>query len=145
MIGPIIERCYDIDHRVTGNNAILQCLSNSIFDMFDIFFRNCPANHSVDKFKTFTALVGSNTNPDVSVLPMTACLPDMLALSLGFPSDRLTISNLGTPHVCLYPKFAEQAIHNHFQMQFTHTIDNGLTAFWVGPHLESRVLFCQFS
>src|SRR5207244_10238060 len=107
MIGHIIEGRYDIDHGVTGNNTVLQCLSNTVFDRFNILFRNCTANNGVDKFKTFAALIGSNTNPHVAVLPMTARLSDVLALSLGFPCNRLTISNLGTPHVCLYPEFAE--------------------------------------
>src|SRR5689334_4499278 len=107
MVGPIIEGCYDINHGVTGNNTVLQCLSNTVFDRFDILFRNCTANHGVDKFKTFATLIGSNTNPYVSVLSMAARLSNMLTLSLGLPRDRLTISNLGPAHVCLYPEFAE--------------------------------------
>src|SRR5947208_5855934 len=105
MIGPIIEGRYDIDHGVTGNNTVLQCLSNTVFDRFDILFRNCTANNGVDKFKTLAALVGSNTNPHVAILSMAARLPDMLTLGLGFSCDGLTVSNLGTPHVCLYPEF----------------------------------------
>src|SRR5258707_1239720 len=143
MIRSIIKRDLHINHRKPGNYAIFQCFANAILYRFNIFFGHYAANNGIDKIKAFAALVRGYSDPHVAILPMPASLPDMFALSLGFACDRLTVSNLWATHVCLNLKLAEEPIYNHFQVQFTHTINDGLAGFYIGMQLESRILLRQ--
>src|SRR5947209_5491058 len=110
MIRAIVKGCFYVDHRIASDDAVIQCLLNTVFDRPDIFFWNNTANDAVDKFKAFAAFIRLDFDPYVTILTMTASLSDMLALSLSLPCDGFTIGDLRSAHVCLNFELAKHAV-----------------------------------
>src|SRR2546421_2605517 len=101
MIRTIIECSFDVDHWITGNNSILQCLAYAVLDRFNVFLGYRTTNNGIDKFKAFTGFVWCHSNPYITILPVSASLPDMLTLGSTLTCNRLAIGNLWTTYVCL--------------------------------------------
>ncbi len=79
----------------------------------------------------------------MSVVARAASLTNVPAFSLcGFP-DRLTEGNLRLANIGLDLVLALHAIHKNLEMQFAHSTDDRLTRFFVGTHLEGRILISQ--
>src|SRR5579885_2661211 len=144
MIRPIVESDDHVDHRISGDNAVLQCFADTVLDGFDIFLWHSAANNGIDKLKALATLVGCHFNPHITVLAVTAGLPDELALRLRFTGDGLTIGDLGTPNVCLYLELAKKAINDDLRVHLAHGWGDGLTRLGDGAQREGGVFFGQF-
>src|SRR5690349_9465468 len=131
MIRTIVECSFHVDHWIASNNSIFQCFTYAVLDRFNVFFGYRTTNNGIDKLKAFATFVWCHSNPHITILPMSTCLPDMFALGSGLTRNCLAIGNLRTPYVCPNFKFTEEAIHNHFKMQLTHSTDNGLARFGI--------------
>src|SRR5260221_2309092 len=144
MVRSIIERYFDIYHRISGDNTIIQRLFNAHFNRPDVFFRYHTTDNGIDEFKTFAALIGGDLNPHVTILTMTTRLTNVLTLSLRLTRNRLAIGDLWPSDVCLDLELAEHTVHQHLQMELPHAADDGLTTLGVGMHPEGGILFRQF-
>ena len=81
----------------------------------------------------------------MTVLTATAGLLDILAFDFDRLADRFAVSHLRRAHVRLHAEFALHAVNQNFQVQLTHTGDDGLTGFFVGVDAEGRIFFRQTS
>src|SRR5262249_34480816 len=102
-----IEGGFHIDHWITGDDTVLQRLSNAILNRFDVFFWHCTADNSVDKLKALAALIRLNTHPDITILSATTCLTYMLTLCLSILRNRLAVGHLRTTNISIYLEFSE--------------------------------------
>ena len=79
----------------------------------------------------------------MTVLALTTGLTCVLGLLVGLFADGLTVSNLGSTHVCLDLELTQQTVNNDLQMQLAHTSNDGLAGLFIGVGLEGRILFGQ--
>jgi hypothetical protein len=56
-------------------------------------------------------------------------------------ADRFAVSHLWLTNVCLDIEFALHAVNQDFEVQLTHTGDDGLPSLLVGVDAEGRVFF----
>ena len=76
---------------------------------------------------------------DVTVLTLTARLPDELALGFRLPRDRFAIRDLRLADVGGDVELAHHAVDDDLEVQLTHAADDGLVRFRVRVDLERRV------
>ena len=143
MIRTIPQGDLDINNRIACQNAGLHSTLNTVVDSRDVFLRDSAANDSVDELVTLAGLVGLDLDLNVTVLALTTGLTCVLGLLVGLFADGLTVSNLGSTHVCLDLKLTQQTVNNNLQMQLAHTSNDGLAGFFIGVGLEGRILFGQ--
>ena len=79
----------------------------------------------------------------MTVLTATAGLLDELAFDLDRLADRFAVGHLRRTHIGFHAEFALHAVNQNFQMQFTHTGNDGLTGFFIGAHAERRIFLRQ--
>src|SRR5262249_25416717 len=81
----------------------------------------------------------------VTVLTLTTRLPHETTFSTVRFSDRLAVGNAGTACDCIDVVFAAHPLDQHFEVQFTHTVDQRLTKLVVHLHQEGRIFLGQFT
>ena len=74
---------------------------------------------------------------------MTTSLTYVLTLCLGFAGDGLAIGHLWSSDIGFNFKFAEHTIYDNFQVQLTHTTDNGLSGLCISMQLKGGVFLSQ--
>src|SRR5258707_11546726 len=118
----------------------MQRLADTLLGRLDIFLRHHAAANLVDELETLARLVRLQTNLHVTVVAGAAGLPDVLALGFGNLADGLAEGYLRLAYIGFNLVLTLHTVHKDFQMQLTHTADDGLTRIDIGPHLEGRVL-----
>ena len=76
-------------------------------------------------------------------MAMAAGLANITRFSPGLTPYAFFVGNLRLTDLGFYLKFAQQAVYDNFQVQFTHTCDNGLTGAFVGIGFKGGVFFSQ--
>ena len=113
--------------------------TDTVFDRFDIFFRNITADNFVLNNDTGTGFAGDKIDDTVTILTATAGLTDKFHIGFRRFAQRFTVRHLRSTGIGFDFEFTDQAIQNNFQMQLTHTGDDGLTGFFVTVDPEGRV------
>ena len=81
---------------------------------------------------------------NVSVLSTTTGLFCIFMLNIHSFGDGLFVGNLRRTYVGLHLELTEQTVNDDFQMQLTHTGDDGLSGLRIGMRTEGGILLCQF-
>ena len=122
----------------------------SFFDTFaycrDVFLRNSTTNNCRIKLEEFIS-VGIHRlefNFTVSVLSTSTRLFCIFVFLINWLCKCLFVSNLWSTYVCFYVEFTKQTVNDDFQMELTHTSDDGLSCFCICMSTESRIFFCKF-
>ena len=79
----------------------------------------------------------------MTILTITTRLFDEFTFNFNRLANRFTISHLRSTYVGFHAKFTLHAINQNFQMQLTHTRNNGLICFFIGTHTERRIFLRQ--
>jgi hypothetical protein len=143
MVRPIIYGNFNINHRVSGNNAILHGSFDTSLNRVDEFLRNYAAHDFVVKFKALACFHRFKTEPAVAVLTMTAGLTNEFTFRFNRLADGFTVSNLRFAYGAVHVEFTSHTIDDDIQVEFAHTGNNGLVGFRIRVYLECRIFFCQ--
>ena len=153
MVGTIKQRDFDVDHRVTRDDTILQLLESTFLNRRHVFLRNhttydLRVELEEDLFFAFTLLFCSqrlDTQPHVTVLTTTTGLTYEFTFLLDAATNRFTVGNLRLTDVRFYLELATHTVNDDIQVQLAHTRDDGLAGLFVGLHLEGRIFLGQFT
>src|SRR5882757_2303419 len=133
----------DVDHRVTGDHAVLHLLDHALFDGGDELARHHAADDAVDELEALAGFLRFQAQPAMAVLAAAAGLAHELAFGLDHLADRLAVGDLGRTDIGLHREFALHAVDDDFQMQLAHAGDDGLAGFLVGVDAERRIFLGQ--
>src|SRR5690349_4146077 len=136
MVGAVKKGYFDVHYRETSQYPIGKRLLQTFFHRRNIFARYGSTLDGVDKLKTFTCLVRLHLEPDMTILPAPARLLDELAFDLHRFFDCFAISHLRSANIGFHSEFPLHPVYNNFEMQFTHTGNDGLTRFFIGTNTE---------
>ena len=76
----------------------------------------------------------------MSILSAASGLPDIFTFSLTYFLDSFFIGNLWCSGCCNNVKFTLHAVYEDFQLQFSHSGNNGLTGFGITLNSEGWIL-----
>ena len=79
----------------------------------------------------------------MTVLTTTAGLLRVLVVDICSACEGFFVGNLRLADIRLDLELSEQSVYDDFQMQLTHTCNDGLSGLCIGIRFEGRVLFCQ--
>ena len=80
----------------------------------------------------------------MTILTTTTRLLGMLAFNVfNGGTDSFTVGNLRLTYVGFYLELATHTVNDDVQVQLTHTGDDGLARFFVGPYAEGRIFLSQ--
>ena len=127
MIFALEQSHFKVDHREAGQWAAVHNGANTLFNTWDIFFRNRPANNARFERITFTWFRRRDGQLDLSILTRTTRLL-LVGISVGdFMADGLTIGHLRRTDIGFDFKLTAHTIHKDIQVQLAHTFHDGLT------------------
>src|SRR3989338_9945761 len=107
------------------------------------FVRNGSAFDRIDKFKSLSSCFGLNPDHRVSVLTASSGLADILSFAISQLLDRFLVRDLGCSYICFYLKLPAHTVDENFQMQLSHTPDDGLVGFQIAFNLKCRIFLGQ--
>ena len=139
----------EVDHRVTGDGAVVGGFEDAFGGGLDEFLGDDAADDLVDDF--FALLtghagggrVGFELDFDVTVLAATTRLADELADAFGGQVDGLAVGNLGLAGLGLDLELALEAVDDDFEVKLTHAGDEGLARLGVGGDAEGRIFLSE--
>ena len=143
MVRTVVEGYLDVNNVVSCQNTGLHGTLDTCINRRDVFLRNYAADDVVDEFVSFAGLVGLNADFNVTVLTAATGLAGIFVVDISRFADGFLIGNLGSANVCFNLEFAKQAVNDNFQVQLTHTGDNGLAGFLISVGPEGRVFFSK--
>ena len=146
MIRTVVYVCMNADYRESAQNTSFHSFFNTFTNCRDVFLRNSTTNNCGFELVQFFS-VGIHRlefNFTVTILSTTTRLFSIFAVDVYGFSNSLFVCNLRSTYVSLYFEFTKQTVNDDFQMQLTHTSDNGLTSFLIGVCTEGRILLSQF-
>src|ERR1041384_6125540 len=79
----------------------------------------------------------------MSILASATCLLNVFRLSFSLPANLFPKGYLRLSDIGLYLKFAQHAIVDDFQMQFTHPSNDGLRSLFIRLHPEGGIFLRQ--
>jgi hypothetical protein len=136
MVGTVKQGNLDINNRESGKNTGRYRFAQTLFNCRNELTRNSTTLDLINEFKALARFVRLHGDPDVAVLTFTTGLLDELAFDFNLLLDRFTVGNLRRTNVGFHIEFALHAIHQNFQVQFTHTGNNGLAGLFIGTDTE---------
>ena len=146
MIRSVVYICMNTDYREASQDTGF----HSLFDTFaysrDILFRNSSTDNGRLEFVNLFAVCIHRLefNFTVTILSTSTRLFCIFAVDVCRFGNGLFVCNLRSTYVSLYFELTKQTVNDDFQMQLTHTSDNGLTSFLIGVCTEGRILLSQF-
>src|SRR4051812_37888765 len=94
MVRAVIQRDFDVDDRIAGNDTGLERFFDALLDRFDVLAWNRAADDLVFEDEAGAWLERRNPQPDVAVLTASAGLTNKSAVRLGILGDRFAICDL---------------------------------------------------
>ena len=133
------------DYRESAKDTSLCSLFDTFADSRNVFLRNSTADNGRSELECLFAVRIHRCEVyfTVTVLSTTTRLLSVLAVYVNSLSHCLFISNLRSTNVSLYLEFTKETVNDDFQMQLTHTGDDGLACFCISMNTECRVLFSK--
>ena len=146
MIRSVVYICMNTDYREASQDTGF----HSLFDTFaysrDILFRNSSTDNGRLEFVNLFAVCIHRLefNFTVTILSTSTRLFCIFVFLINWLCKCLFVSNLWSTYVCFYVEFTKQTVNDDFQMELTHTSDDGLSCFCICMSTESRIFFCKF-
>src|SRR3954464_3244317 len=91
VVAAVEKRRLHIPHRIAGEDSAFERLLNTLIDRLNEFLRNGAADDVIDELVSCPWRLRIEINFCMPERTASAGLPDVLALSLGVPADRLAI------------------------------------------------------
>ncbi|OBQ37119.1 MAG: hypothetical protein AN484_25225, partial [Aphanizomenon flos-aquae WA102] len=135
----------EVDHRVTGDGAVVGGFEDAFGGGLDEFLGDDAADDLVDDFLTLLTdhaggrRVGFELDLDVAILAAATRLADELTHAFGGEVDGFAVGNLGLAGLGLDLELALEAVDDDFEVKLTHAGDEGLARLRVGGDAEGRI------
>ena len=139
MVGAVNDFDLEVNQRIACENAGSGSFTDTLFDRLDEFFRNRTADDLVFDHDTCAAFHGADVQHAMTVLTATAGLTDELGVVGSGLEERFTVGNFRLTGVGFDLEFTNETVKDDFQVEFTHTGDDGLPGFRVTLDREGRV------
>src|SRR6266567_2470071 len=143
VITAVIERDLDVHQFVTGQDAAFHRLLHALLNRLEELTRHRTALDLVDELEALAHLIGPNAELNVAVVARAAGLANVFAFGLRFLANGFTIRDLRFADVGFHFVFPHHAVDDDFQMQLTHTADDGLPGIRIGGNFERRIFLGQ--
>ncbi|BBG29094.1 O-methyltransferase [Zymobacter palmae] len=152
MVGTVKQRNFDVNHRVTRDNTILQLLESTFFYSRNVFLRYHTANDfgvELERhFRIVAFVFGSqrfDAQPYVTELTTATRLTYELTFLLDRLADGFTVGNLRLTNVGFNLELATHTVNDDVEVELTHTGDDSLTRFFISLHAERRIFLSQLT
>src|SRR6202011_5106663 len=126
----------DVEHRVAGDDARLQCFAHALLDRGDELARDTSLRDLVFEDEAAAALARPHVDLGVAELALAARLPDEAPDSVGRLLDRLLVGDLRLALVGIDLELTHKPIDDDLEVQLAHAGDDGLASLVVGMDLE---------
>src|SRR5581483_4932496 len=143
VVAAVVERSLDVHHGIAGQYTAFHGFLHTLVDRLDVFLGNDAADDVVDELVTLARLVRLETNLGMAVLPASAGLANVFAFRFALLADGLAIRHLRLTDVRFDAEFAHHAVNDDFQVQLTHSADDGLAAIGIGVNFECGIFLGQ--
>ena len=140
MIAAVNQRRFQADDRISGQNALLDAVLQSLFNCREEVARNSTAEDILSKYQSF-AVARLKLNPDVAVLAMTTRLFLMLALNLNRLADGFTVSDGRSLQQNVNTELGFQFGKGDIQMLFAQAGKDLLAGLRIGCIGQSGIFF----
>src|SRR5215204_2924553 len=134
----------DVYHRIAGENAVFEGFAVTCFDRFDELPRDDAADNLVFEHEAAARLARTEVDHHVSVLSLSARLPNELALDiLDGLLHSLPECHLWLTDVRLDLELPLHTVDEDLEVQLAHARDDRLAGLRIGANPECRVLLLQ--
>ena len=119
MVRTVIQIGRQPNHRIAGQNALLHCFQESLFDCREIVLRHRTAHHALGKGQP-VALSGREADLHIAVLSVTAGLLFMFALHIASALDGFPVGDPGSGQHHIQTVAALQLGKRHIDLHIAH-------------------------
>ena len=140
MIGAVIERRLEVDHREARQHTVIDRALEAFFNAGDVFLRHRAADHVVLELVAGAGRHRLEADLDAGVLARAASLLLVGIVDLGNTRDGLAIGHLRRADIGLDLELALHAVDDDLEMELAHPLDDGLAAFMIDRNPERGIL-----
>mmetsp|Transcript_14496 Transcript_14496/g.24999 ORF Transcript_14496/g.24999 Transcript_14496/m.24999 type:complete len:620 (+) Transcript_14496:1166-3025(+) len=147
VVGTIDQSGSDSQHRETGNNTVAELAFQTLLHTWNEFLGDGTTLDLVDKFKgrLERVFLGDRLKLDLNASILTRATRLLLVGVIHFrhAGDGLTVGDLRSTHIAFHLELSLHTIDNDFQMQLTHTFNNGLVGLLISGESERRIFLSK--
>ncbi len=140
----VVKSRRQINQFVARHDSLVHGFLDSFFHGRNVFLGYDASFDFVDEFESFSSVFGFHFQPNVTVLSAASRLPDVFSFRLSRFLDRFLVSNLRPADVSLNLEFSFHPVNQNFQMQLSHSGDDGFSRFRIPLDREGRIFLSQF-
>ena len=146
MVGSVVYGSMNTKYRESAKDTALSCFFDTFADCRNVFLGNRTADNLGIKLEQFFSVGIHRLESDftVTVLTTSTGLLSILGININSLCEGFLVSNLRSTYVSFHLKFTKKSVYDDFQMELTHTCDNGLSCFLICMSTEGRIFFCKF-
>ena len=140
MIFSVVERGFDVHHRISGKHAFLDGFAQTLFDCGDELSGHRTADDCVHELELTVRRTRLELDEDVAVLSRAAGLFLVFAFRFRGLSDGLAVSDPGFLPADVKTELVLDALAHYVKLRFAETADEHVAGLHVLFDLERRVL-----
>src|SRR5215217_2012461 len=143
VVRAVNQRGLDADNRVTGQDAVVQCILDTGVNRRDVLAGNAATGDLVLELVQLALGGVHRLDRDLDLCELTRTTGLLLVrvvVAFDGALDGFAVSNLGLAHVGFDLELAAHAVHQDVQVELAHAGDDGLAGVFVEGHLEGGVL-----
>ncbi len=142
MVGAVVQRCAQPDHRVTGERTFLHALAQALFHRREEVPRHRAAHDALAELHFF-AVARLELDPDVAVLAVAAGLLFIFSLHLHLLSNRFPIGDAGIFQHDLHAELLFQLGGDDVQVLLANAGKDHLVRLRVRREVDRRIFLLQ--
>ena len=143
MIGAVVERRLEVDERVTGENALLDRVAQTLFDRGEEVLGNAAAEHFLGEDHFVRLLLRLEADPDVAELTAAAGLLLVAAVGFDLRLDLLAVRHAGGLQLALNAEAALELGAEYVELDVAGAGEDHLVGLGVVGDREGDVLLVQ--
>lgn len=143
MVGSVYERNSHIDKGITGHNAFLHRLDDSLLHGGTVLLWNDPPDDFIEELESAAFRQGFDIEPAVTELAAASGLFLVASLDVGFTLDGFLVGNSGGFEVHFHAEFPFHLLHVDFDMDLAHAGNDHFLRLFVAVKRQRRILLDQ--
>ena len=141
VIGAVVDRDFEIDHREAGQIAPSRGFDDALFDRRDEVARNRSTEHFVGEFELLAARERLHPDPAVAELAVSAGLLLVPSLDVRLAANRLAIRNLRGVQLDVHVVALLQPADDDLDVLLARAREQELLGLRIAIEAQLRVLF----
>jgi len=143
MVRAVIESSLQADKRIAGENALLNCVAQTLFNRGEEVSGNRAAENFLGEDEVILLILGLEANPNVTELTGTTGLLLVTAVSLNATLDLLAVSNTCGMELGVNTEAGLQLGAENVNLNITGAGDNHLVGLSVVDESEGNIFFVK--